>query len=61
MMNDVPKENFDDSWDQFMEIIVLPLSLQQYWDAFWADNAPYFVAAFKRHEDDEITKHTNWS
>ena len=49
MMEKIPKENFDDSWDQFMETISLPLSLEQYWDAFLADDAPYFVPAFKRN------------
>ena len=55
-----PLEDFDDSWHQYMDTMVVPLTLQEYWDAFWADSAPYFVGAFDNDPDHKITGVTNW-
>ena len=40
--------------------MVVPLSLEDYWNAFWANDAPYFVPAFMTHDGDEIVSATDW-
>ena len=55
-----PLEDFDSSWHQYMDTIVVPLTLKQYWNAFWADDAPYFAGAFDNNPDHSITGITNW-
>ena len=59
-MESKPLQDFDASWQQLMDIMVLPMNLQQYWDAFWADDAPYFVGAFDANTNDKIIDHTDW-
>ena len=41
MMEAIPKQA--DDWIIAPEILVAPLSLEQFWEAFWANDAPYFV------------------
>ena len=41
MMDAVPL--LGEEWIQDPEVLVVPLSLEQYWDCFWADDAPYYV------------------
>ena len=55
-----PLEDFDDSWERHLDITVLPMTLQQYWDAFWADDAPYFVGAYDGNPDHKVVDHTDW-
>ena len=52
-----------DGWSKGFDILVLPLKLDQYWEAFWADDAPYyFPAARGRIEpDDEVLTLTKWN
>ena len=33
-----------DGWIRYMQNVVLPLSIEQTWDCFFADDAPYFIA-----------------
>ena len=33
--------DLEEGWVRVFDYQVLPLSLDQYWDAFYADNAPY--------------------
>ena len=40
--------------------MVVPLSLENFWNAFWANDAPYFVPAFMTHGGDEIVSATDW-
>ena len=42
------------------EILVAPLSLDQYWEAFWSNEAPYYIQAIIRDEEDSITRSTKW-
>ena len=39
----VPDAEGGEGWKQVMDYQVLPLSLDQYWNAFHADNCPYQV------------------
>ena len=47
-------------WGIFTDILVLPLSLDQYWEAFWADDAPYYVGAIERDPRDNFNNQTTW-
>ena len=49
MIEKVP--TYGDNWKQSTDILVLPLTLDQYWDAFYADEAPYYVPAEERWPD----------
>ena len=41
--------------------MVLPLSLKHFWEAFYADDAPYFTeTAFIRDERDTLNSSTLW-
>lgn len=40
--------------------MVVPLSLEDYWNAFWANDAPYFVPAFMTHDGARIVKASDW-
>ena len=56
-----PLEDFDsDSWNQYLETMVAPLTLQEYWEAFWADGSPYFIGAFDNKPENTITGITEW-
>ena len=43
-----------------MDILVVPLSLDEYWDTFWADDAPYYVPSRERDPDDVVLGNSNW-
>ena len=60
LVDSLAKDDFDDSWEQLIESMVVPLSLEDYWNAFWADQAPYFVPAFMTGEAEEIESVTDW-
>ena len=36
------------------------MTLQEYWDAFWADDAPYFFGAIERDDRDIFNNATTW-
>ena len=44
-----------------MDVIVLPLSIDQFWDAYLSDTAPYLWMALVRDQEDEILRLTNWT
>ena len=50
----------NDNMEILIDILVVPLSLEQYWDAFWADAAPYFVGAINRDPRDIFNNATTW-
>ena len=37
------------------------MTLTQYVDCFWADQAPYFIPALLTKDDDEVVNYTYWS
>ena len=43
MMEAIPL--ITDEWKQDPEILVSPMSLEDFWSCFWADDAPYYVEA----------------
>ena len=45
MLLDVPLEEDDGGWEREMDIQVVPISLSQFWDAFLANDAPYYYLA----------------
>ena len=58
LMKTIPLGDIESGWDQEMPEIVLPLSLTNFMDAFWADHAPFYLPAFSSHEKDHVV---NWS
>ena len=52
MMESMPLEGND--WVQDFEIIVIPLTLDQFWNAFWANDAPYYIPARPRDPEDKL-------
>ena len=50
MMGAVPLRTED--WRQGLDVQILPLSLDQYWDAYWADDAPYYIMSLSRDPED---------
>jgi len=59
MMEEVPLQG--EGWKQDPEILVTPLTLEEYWDCYWSDNAPYYVQALERDPEDEMLSNTAWS
>ena len=57
-MDDTPMQG--DDWNQIGETLVVPLSLTQFWDAFWADEAVYYSQSVVRDIDDKINLSTVW-
>ena len=60
LMNAVPLGDTSEEWDGTIPPTVLPLSLQEYWDAFWADDAPYYMQAKFNDPEEHINFYTNW-
>ena len=58
MMEDVPLQA--DGWKQDPEILVTALTLEEYWDCFWSDHAPYYVQALERDLEDQMLSNTAW-
>ena len=50
-----------DDWSMDLDILVVPLSLEAYWETFWADDAPYFLPTKPRDPDDKVLSRSNWS
>ena len=48
MMQANEMEDAIDGWDQILELMIVPLSLENYWNAFWANDAPYYIPAFRK-------------
>ena len=48
IMEELPTVGKD--WGSNFDILVLPLTLDQYWNAFWADEAPFFIPATERKQ-----------
>ena len=60
MMDIVPLLPADHGWDQDLKTMVLPLSLDDYMDCFWADEAPFFIPGHLTGPEDRIVNYTNW-
>ena len=58
MMEAIPL--ITDEWKQDPEILVSPMSLEDFWSCFWADDAPYYVEAITRDPDDKLKFITAW-
>ena len=58
MLQALPKEGSD--WQQDLDVVVVPLSLDQFWDAFWSDDAPYYLPARPRDPEDKLLGYTSW-
>ena len=59
MMTEQPL--FNDEWRFGVDELVLPLSIDQYFDAFWSDEAPYYNPGMARLPEDELIEATPWS
>ena len=58
LMKRIPFEG--DDWEQDLDTLVVPLTLDQYWDAFWATDAPYYIEAIPLDPEDELHDNTGW-
>ena len=58
LMRRIPFEG--DEWKQDLETLVVPLTLDQYWDAYWASDAPYYIEVIPLDPEDELTEATGW-
>ena len=63
MMDAIPTPIIEgnDEWVQINDRQVLPLSLTDYWDAFFANDAPYYVHAILRDPSDIFIEERLWS
>ena len=43
-----------------METLVVPLTLEQYWDAYWATDAPYYIEGIPLDPEDIVHESTGW-
>ena len=44
-----------------MPIMILPMTFNQYWDAFWANDAPYLLPTLLTNQEVEIVSYTEWT
>ena len=56
----VPDAEGGEGWKQVMDYQVLPLSLDEYWNAFYADNCPYQVQGMFHDEESILIQNTEW-
>ena len=56
----IPEDDEGGEWIQYMDLQVLPLSLDQYWDAFLSDEAPYYIQAVMRDPEDIVLEISDW-
>ena len=40
--------------------MIVPMTLTQYMDCFWADDAPYFIPALLTNPLDEVINYSYW-
>ena len=62
LMSAVPLPDLPEGekWQQPTDYQVLPMSLQQYWDAYFSDDAPYYPWAKLRDVEDIVNRQTAW-
>ena len=51
-MLQIPLQADQAGWDQSFPVLAIPMTLTQYVDCFWADQAPYFIPALLTKDDD---------
>lgn len=49
-----------DDWTRYMPNVVMPLSIDQTWDCFFADDAPFFISQQISDLGDKVNAITNW-
>ena len=57
MINRVPTEP---DFVRYLDPIVLDMSLEQYWDCFYANNAMYYVSDIQKDPLDKFVSQTEW-
>ena len=60
MMNMQPLMPASLGWDQDLPTMVLPMSLTEFMDCFWADDAPFFLPGKMMGQDGYIVNYTDW-
>lgn len=60
MMNEIPLMPASLGWDQDLETMVLPMSLSDFMDAFWADDAPFYIPGMIMGKEKKIVNYTKW-
>ena len=51
-----------EDFEEVLSPIIIPLSLDEFWNAFYADDAPFDIEEFQNINDekDELINTTNW-
>ena len=57
MINEVKIES---GYVRYLGPIILEMSLDKFWDCFYADDAPYYVSDIKKDPKDEFVEATKW-
>jgi hypothetical protein len=57
----IPMEPAANGWDRDLPIMVVPLSLDDFMECFWADDSPYFIPAIETAPTDEIVQYSLWA
>jgi len=55
----IPLEPAEDGWDRDLPIMVVPMTLEDFMDCFWADQAPFFIPAILE-KGDTVVNYTLW-
>ena len=58
MMGEIPLQG--PGFIQDTETLVTTLSLEEFWNAYWADEAPYYVMSLNRDVEDYLLRSTVW-
>ena len=53
----IPLEN---NLSQSLDPFVLQMSLQEFWNTFYDDSAPYFINKYLEQQGDELLEETKW-
>ena len=54
-------EPASDGWDRDLDLLVIDLSIEQAYECFWADEAPFLLPAFQRKENNYVVNWTLWA
>ena len=58
MMAAIPLQG--EGFAQDPETLVTTMTLDEFWDAYWSDEAPYYTMSLNRDIDDYLIRSTVW-
>ena len=57
----IPLESVSDGWDRDLPLMVIPLSIEEAYDCFWDDRAPFLVPNMRHREHQYLVNWTLWT